>query len=35
MKPSQSQFCSHNAHPAGGLKILSGFMVMGNVRIAA
>jgi len=35
MNPSQSQFCSHNAHLAGGLKILFGFMVMGNVRIAA
>jgi hypothetical protein len=35
MKPSQSQSCSRNVHLAGGLKILCGFMVMGNVRIAA
>jgi len=34
MKPRQSPSCSRNAHLADGLKIFSGFMAMGNVRIA-
>jgi hypothetical protein len=34
MNPSQSQSGDRNARLAGGLKILSGSMVMGNVRLA-